>query len=220
MRFLWLSCFALAAALVAAPAAARHSERPITNRNPDAVDVAKTPITDLNIGRNGEIPPILTAAVDQPYALDGLSKCRRLNIAVADLDKVLGPDIDLPQEQRDRISGGRVAQWVVTSFIPFRGLIREVSGANEQDRKVGAAIQAGLARRGFLKGVGAARGCKYPARPAPAALVQARYDEMKAKEEKRRNQKADEGNEDKAPPKSNLVYEAGTASRRQQPDKQ
>lgn len=183
-------CSAVAALLVASVTPARAGDRPITNRDPDAADVAKTPITDLNIGRDGEIPPILTAAVEQPYALDGLNKCRSLTTAITDLDAVLGPDMDLPQEQRDRVNGGRVAQWVVTSFIPFRGLIREVSGANDQDRKVGTAIQAGLARRGFLKGVGAARGCKYPARPAPAAVVQARHDEMQARKENERKEKS------------------------------
>lgn len=173
---------AATASVLAMPALAGQTDKPITDRDPDAMDVAKTPITDLNVGRDKEIPPILTAAVAQPYALEGLGKCRKLAAAIRDLDDVLGPDIDLPQEERDRISGGRVAKWVVASFIPFRGLIREVSGANEQDRKVNAAIQAGLARRGFLKGVGAAKGCAYPAAPAPAHVVQTRLEELQAKD--------------------------------------
>lgn len=164
--------------IAAAPAAARQADRPITDRDPDAMDVAKTPITDLNVGRDGEIPAILSAAVDQPYALAGLGRCRQLAAAIRELDEVLGPDIDLPQEERDRISGGRVAKWVVTSFIPFRGIIREISGANAQDRRVSAAIQAGLTRRGFLKGVGAAKGCAYPASPAPPEVVAARLEEL------------------------------------------
>ncbi|MEJ2410040.1 MAG: hypothetical protein P8Y48_12060, partial [Novosphingobium sp.] len=135
---------AIAASLFATPALAQK-DKPINERNPDAMDVAKTPVNDLNVGRDGEIPPLLTAAVADPYTLDGLSKCRQLSTAITDLDTVLGPDIDLPQEERDRISGGRVAKWVVSSFIPFRGLIREISGANSQDRKVSAAIQAGVA---------------------------------------------------------------------------
>ena len=76
-------------------------------------------------------------------------------------------------EGRDRISAGRVAKTVVSSFIPFRGLIREVSGANDHDRKVRAAIQAGIARRGFLKGVGQSKGCAWPARPATRQVVAA-----------------------------------------------
>ena len=159
-----LFSLAATAALCASPALAAQ-EKPITDSDPDAMDVAKTPVTDLNIDKQ-DIPELLIAAQRQPYTLRGLPTCGPLIAAVNDLDQLLGPDIDLPQEARDRISAGRVAKTVVGSFIPFRGLIREVSGANDHDRKVRAAIQAGLARRGFLKGVGRSRGCSYPARPA------------------------------------------------------
>lgn len=171
------------AGLVATPALAGQEDKAITARDPDAMDVAKTPIDDLNVGRDGEIPPILVKATTEPYALAGLGKCRQIAGAIQELDEVLGPDIDLPAAERDRISAGRVGKWVVASFIPFRGLIREVSGANAQDRKVNAAIQAGLTRRGFLKGMGASKGCRYPASPAPASVVQARMDELKTKDE-------------------------------------
>lgn len=163
------------ASLLAAPAMAGQ-DKAITNRDPDAMDVAKTPIDDLNVGRDREIPGLLVSATSEPYSLKGLGKCRQLAGAIQELDEVLGPDIDLPASERDRISAGRVGKWVVASFIPFRGLIREVSGANAQDRKVNAAIQAGLTRRGFLKGVGASKGCRYPASPAPASVVQAHMD--------------------------------------------
>ena len=85
---------------------------------------------------------------------------------MTELYAVLGEDLDLPQADSTGVSTGRVAQWVVGSFIPFRGLIREISGANSQERKIGTAIQAGIARRSFLKGVGQAKGCHYPARAA------------------------------------------------------
>lgn len=168
---------AMSGLMAAMPASAKQASEPITDRDPNAVDVAKTPITDLNIDKE-KIPPVLIAAVDNPYDLGGLKKCKELVGAVEELDAMLGPDIDLPQEERDKISAGRVAKWVVSSFIPFRGLIREVSGANDQEKKVQAAIQAGIARRGFLKGVGVSRGCKYPARPAPKSVVEARLDEL------------------------------------------
>jgi hypothetical protein len=162
----------LAAALAASPAMAAQ-DRPITRDEPNAVDVAKTPVTDLNIDKR-EIPAILIEAQQRPYELDDGKRCQALIREIGQLDEVLGPDLDLPEEERSRISAGRVAKTVVGSFIPFRGLIREVSGANDHDRKVRAAIQAGLARRGFLKGVGLARGCAYPARPASQRDI-ARY---------------------------------------------
>jgi hypothetical protein len=177
MRKYWVSAVMMTA-MVATPAMAGQEEKAITNRDPNAMDVAKTPIDDLNVGRDREIPSLLIAATGEPYTLKGLGKCRQLAGAIQELDEVLGPDIDLPASERERISAGRVGKWVVASFIPFRGLIREVSGANAQDRKVNAAIQAGLTRRGFLKGVGASKGCRYPASPAPASVVQAHLDKM------------------------------------------
>ena len=63
------------------------------------------------------------------------------------------------------MSGKKVAKGLVGSIIPFRGLVREVSGAAGDQRKAEAAVRAGLARRAYLKGLGQGKGCKYPARP-------------------------------------------------------
>ena len=116
---------------------------------------------------------MLIRAQADPYGVAGLRKCGQLAAAIADLDAVLGDDIDLPTDGKPKLSAGRVAQAAVGSFIPFRGLIREISGANESVRKMQSAIMAGLARRGFLKGYGQARGCRYPARPATTADIAA-----------------------------------------------
>nr|WP_240511141.1 hypothetical protein [Novosphingobium panipatense] len=176
----------------AASAAEARQDKPLTNREPDAVDIAKTPVTDLNIDKQ-EIPPVLIAAIKKPYDLGSLRSCQQIAAAVTELDGILGDDIDLPQEARDRVSTGRVAKWVVNSFIPFRGLIREISGANAQERAVLSAVQAGVARRGFLKGVGAQRGCKYPASPATPAVIQAKelQQHNAAKEAEKTDAKAD-----------------------------
>lgn len=167
--------------LSASPALAGQ-DKPMTNDEPDAVDVAKTPVTDLNIDKR-EIPAILLQAQARPYTLTGLGRCSGLMSEVAALDQILGPDIDLPEEERGRISPGRVAKTVVGSFIPFRGLIREVSGANDHDRRVRVAVQAGLVRRGFLKGVGQAKGCAYPARAASEREVDRFMAEKAAEDE-------------------------------------
>jgi len=144
--------------------------RPITNRDVGAKDVALTPLSDLNI-RKGEIPPLLITAQEQPYSLVGMTRCPQLAAAIGELDAVLGEDIDVAQAKGQRISPGRVAQSALGSFIPFRGVIREVSGANNQERKIQAAIYAGTARRAFLKGVGQQRGCRYPARSATWQVI-------------------------------------------------
>ena len=186
MRQAWtaaaLTSAALTALLLAAPSSAR--QRPITDTTPDAVDVAKTPVTDLGLDKK-DIPPVLVAAIDEPYTLKGLKTCSQYSAAVLALDEVLGDDVDLPSEGRDGVNAGRVAKWAVGTFIPFRGLIREISGASAHDRAVLAAVRAGYARRSFLKGMGNAKGCKYPAAPATPAIVQARLNEIQAAKDKK-----------------------------------
>jgi len=172
MRPLLLMTLAL---FLPAPLAAQESktqepEKPITERSPTMGDAVATPASDLNLKKDA-IPPLLISAQERPYDLARLKRCTDIAAAVGELDAVLGPDIDLPQDAARRTSAGSVAQAAVGSFIPFRGLIREISGANESQRKLQAAVQAGIARRSFLKGVGGARGCRYPASPASAADI-------------------------------------------------
>lgn len=158
----------------ALPAAAQDKPaqpRSIRDKDVNAVDVVATPVSDLGL-RNGKIPPVLEAAVADPYDMAGIRTCAQISTRVGELDMVLGPDRDIPQERAAKLSAGRVAQAAVGSFIPFRGIIREVSGANSHQRKVNDAVEAGTARRSFLKGYGQARGCAYPAREVtPAALA-------------------------------------------------
>lgn len=157
--------FALAVALAPAPALARIQEEPVAGRTPDAEDVAMTPITDLNLKRDA-IPPVLLAAAADPYGHSDLTTCAAIADELGRLDAVLGPDMDIARTDSDRISAGSVAKSVVASFIPFRGVIRELTGAADHQREFQAAIYAGAVRRGYLKGVGQQQGCAYPARPA------------------------------------------------------
>ena len=153
----------------AAPLCAQNQSdppRPVTDTSVSIGDAVTSPVTDLNLRRD-TIPPLLIAAQAQPYSLAGLARCNQIIAAVREIDAVLGDDVDLPQGEGEGLSAGRVAQAAVGSVIPFRGLIREVSGANSRDRQMVAAIAAGSARRAFLKGYGQARGCRYPARAAP-----------------------------------------------------
>ncbi len=156
-------------------------DKPITQQDVNAKDVALTPLSDLNL-RKGEIPPLLLAAQDDPYTLAGMARCPQIAAAVGELDAILGDDIDVAQAKKQSMSAGRVAQSVAGSFIPFRGVIREISGANSQERKVQAAIYAGTARRAFLKGIGQQRGCRYPARSATPQIIAAAQAEADAAE--------------------------------------
>jgi hypothetical protein len=82
---------------------------------------------------------------------------------VKELNQVLGPDYQPgAKHQENRMAklaeaGGKT---VINSLIPFRGLVREVSGAAPAQRNLNAAVDAGYARRGFLRGVHATRQCR------------------------------------------------------------
>lgn len=168
MRSLSLALAALTASALATPLAAQVMPEP------DAQEVAKTPLRDLNIdGR--DIPEVLKAAATDPYATAGLGRCNALVSAIAELDTVLGADYDIAVDDGEkRLSEGRIGQSVVGSVIPFRGILREVTGAAGNDRALRAAYTAGMVRRAFLKGWGLGRGCAYPARPKAATAAAGR----------------------------------------------
>jgi hypothetical protein len=162
----------------------------VTNQDVGPKEVIETPATDLNIKRD-QIPLVLVAAQQHPYRLSGLGTCRQLTAAIGELNAVLGDDVDLPQSEGKHMDAGRVAQAVVGSFIPFRGVIREVSGANAHDREMQAAIIAGVARRSFIKGVGQGKGCSYPARSAPPGVVEAKMATHNADQQRAKVRAAD-----------------------------
>ena len=176
---------AVALALLAAPASAADDNKPVNEENVSARDVAVTPLEDLNL-ENDPIPPLLLAAQQDPYGTAGLKKCGQYSTAIEDLNAVLGPDFDIASKDERSMTVGSVAKSVVGALIPFRGVIREISGANKHEREFQDAVVAGVMRRAFLKGMGLKLGCKYPARPADDK-VRAKYaaerEAAKAKEE-------------------------------------
>lgn len=133
---------------------------------------ATTPLRDLNVMKV-EIPAVLLEAVEDPYARPPRNwRCSTLVNLLRPLEAALGPDLDHPQEDdRDLADRGKqtalgVAGDLAGSAIPFRGVVRRLSGAASHDRRVQGAILAGSVRRAYLKGLGETRGC-----PAPAAPV-------------------------------------------------
>ncbi|MDZ4372035.1 MAG: hypothetical protein U1C74_11490 [Phenylobacterium sp.] len=140
-----------------------------------------TPLRDLNVMRV-ELPPILLQALDDPYARPPRNaRCPTLIALIRPLNDVLGPDIDTIQEDeeglttRGKSTALGVAGDLAGGAIPFRGIVRRLSGAESHDRLVAAAVIAGHTRRAYLKGLGEARGCGPPATPSHArtAMLQA-----------------------------------------------
>ena len=170
-------------ALFAAPAIAQTAVAPANVR---AEDVAMSPLSDLNV-RKKDVPVVLEAAMAKPYDLAGIKSCKGLTTAIVDLNGALGDDIDVATGEKTDMetvgnSAGAIAKSVLGSFIPFRGVVREISGANAQERLWDRALYAGTARRAFLKGVGEQRGCAWPARSAtPAVLARLSAEREQAK---------------------------------------
>ena len=137
----------------------------MTDDTVTAGDVAATPIEDFNL-RTAKFPPLLLELQKDPYASAGLTDCDSIAAAVAPLDELLGEDFDTAPAKKRSITAGAVGREVVGLLIPFRGLIREASGANGEKRRMADLIVVGIMRRAFLKGLGEQKGCSYPARPA------------------------------------------------------
>ena len=156
-------CGGIALAVTGAPLAAQ--DEVVRKRDVDVEDVAMSPLNDLNLLK-GEIPAALQRAVADTYDSQGLTDCAKVGAELHALDRVLGPDLDLQADERDRLSVTRIAKSAIGSFIPFRGILRELSGAADKERALEDAIYAGAVRRGFLKGIGQTMGCAYPVRPA------------------------------------------------------
>lgn len=162
----------LGTAMIVTAAQPTLAQTVVDPANVTARDVVLKPFTDFNLDKD-PVPALLEQAIDKPYDLSGLRRCSDYQRAVRDLDTVLGDDIDAAKdktkgEKRGNAVGG-VAKSLVGSLIPFGGVIRELSGAAENQRHWNMALYAGSVRRSFLKGIGQQRGCAYPARSANLA---------------------------------------------------
>jgi hypothetical protein len=131
-----------------------------------------TPLRDLNVDRV-DIPEVLRQAITDPYARPPRhARCSQLIALIRPLDDALGPDIDQPPppgsaaERSGSTALGTAADLASGAIIPFRSVVRALSGAASHDKLVQAAIIAGHTRRAYLKGLGEAKGCPPPATPS------------------------------------------------------
>jgi hypothetical protein len=155
----------LLGAIALITAGTAFAQTAVDPKDASAEQVVTKPLTDLNIKKD-DIPPVLLAARQNPYELAGLRGCPAIAAEVTRLNAALGEDFDVVADGRRGPGVGNIAKSLVGSLIPFGGVIRELSGANENQRQWQLALYAGTARRSFLKGYGQQKGCKYPARAA------------------------------------------------------
>ncbi len=148
------------------------------NKTSSGIGAAATaPLKDFNLRRD-KIPPLLRT-IRNPYALDSEIECEEIARRVEALNAILGRDWDIPPPDKASLRA-RAADGASTAFldtvaseasglIPYRGVVRTVSGANRHASKVRKAYERGSHRRTFLKGVGQSKGCAAPAAPAHMA---------------------------------------------------
>ena len=136
--------------------------------------VVEAPLRDLNL-MQGKIPPVLKLAMINAYARPQPDDCEGITTQVNMLSDALGPDYDEPVAEhrglRSKAKNGVLdaMREGEKAYIPYDGAIRFVSGASRHDQYVLAAIQAGAARRAYLKGLGEDHGCALPGSPSHLA---------------------------------------------------
>jgi hypothetical protein len=133
-----------------------------------AVGVVSEPFEDVGLKRDA-IPERLALLVPDPYQLPVQPVCPNVRDEIAALDELLGiqakDDGTHPQALRDE-GASVIEKQALTmlrgevQILPFRGVVRRVSGADRHARRVIRAYEAGDQRRAFLKGIAAAYGCK------------------------------------------------------------
>lgn len=170
------AAFSLSNAAVAQPppppgAGQGELQTPDRNNTASVPNAVVAPLHDLNITRQ-PIPPVLLAAITNPYDPVRPLNCARISQQLLVLQAALGPDLDEPETPQSpslTLHNGRIAlallHGAAESLLPFAGFVRTLSGAGHHDELVIEAITAGSVRRGYLKGMGEAMNCPHPARP-------------------------------------------------------
>jgi len=152
-----LTLIAFAAQAAATPA--QSDTRQVLQRGGQ---IASRPIVDMG-AKKTEIPPVLQRAAVSPYGTAGTASCKQIRSSIADLSAALGPDFQAGANTKEN-RAGKLAEaggkTLVNGLLPFRSLVREISGAAPAERRLNAAISAGHARRGYLRGLAAARRCR------------------------------------------------------------
>lgn len=151
------------------------TEQAMTQTSDGFGDAATAPLEDLNLKRE-KIPELLKG-ITNPYIVDPDMTCGQIAEEVMALDGVLGRDFDVPPPDKKSLDE-RAAEGASTALldtvasgasglIPYRGIVRTITGANSHKRKVLKAYERGSHRRTFLKGIGLMKNCPVPASPAP-----------------------------------------------------
>ncbi len=153
-----------------------ENSKKAANGAQNVFDAATGPLEDLNI-KQKEIPPLLQALLENPYSMPKPMKCKTIKTEMAQLDELLGQspvykkrsggimtasldDVEMPTSDEIVDAGADMAHDGVMGFIrsqtnilPFRSIIRAITGADQHEKDVALAFQVGQLRRAYLKGL-------------------------------------------------------------------
>jgi hypothetical protein len=152
-----------------------------------ALEAVQTPIRDIGLIEDA-IPADLEKYAQDAYAMPEPMTCEEIFKQIARINVLLGADPSAPalengvaivQKGEYITRGGQAAQArvadTVTGYVnimPFRSVVRYLSGAERHVRDIDEAQRAGIARRSFLTGLAEGHDCgpmPTPAKPATAA---------------------------------------------------
>ncbi len=139
-------------------------------------DVLNQPFADLNLSRQ-QLPAILSRAAAAPFQRP--DDCEGLAREIAALSFALGPALSRsaappasPQssDHNAEAQAWNTARSATGGLIPFRGVIRWLSGADQQERQIQQAVLSGYVRRAYLEGIRDAEHCgAIPSATVPTA---------------------------------------------------
>ncbi len=145
-------------------------------------DALAAPLRDLNLFRK-TAPPVLVEAAKAPYRAPETVDCAVLEEEIRRLDVALGPDVDMPSAAAEslRARGTQLVsnaamdavEDLTTGWIPYRSVVRQITGASRHSKRLEEAVHAGAIRRAFLKGMRHRERCGETAPVAPEAVVAA-----------------------------------------------
>jgi len=136
----------------------------------DLRSVLTQPFNDFNLVRT-EVPEKLAQVRAAPYVKPLPGGCNDLAAEVRELDQILGPDLEggsgasgrpLISRETAAQTARDTARSAASSWIPFRGFVRQLTGAERHARAVKEAVLAGIVRRAYLKGLRESLQCPTP----------------------------------------------------------
>lgn len=121
-----------------------------------------SPVNDIGLD-DIEIPEYLVSMTN-PYA-NTPSSCAAIKVDLAKLNDLLGSDLDIPEDEavrREQKALNATSSTIGSVLIPFRGVVRAISGAASNERDARQAYERGLVRRAYIKGMARQMKCSLP----------------------------------------------------------